>query len=184
MNKSVTFEEVISNFLAANEAKDENIISIIKNNDPNESLHTLLNKYRHLSQVKLFSLVKDKRRLQEFNQHSWVIKDVELKYVGTWPGVGDLPKEWCQLSVLDVASMIQENSNKFSDSKSIKKIHNIQENIDLVLKYFYPILVPGGEIRKDKNLLFMPFDADDGSHRLIAAALSGRKNVLAYVGNC
>jgi hypothetical protein len=109
-------------------------------------------------------------------------KKVELKYIGTWPGTGDLPVEWCQLSVVDAASIIQENKDKCKNLKSVKRIFSIQENIDTVLKYFYPILIPGGDIRKNSNCLFLPFDADDGSHRLIAAALSGRKSVLAYVG--
>ena len=54
--------------------------------------------------------------------------------------------------------------------------------IDDILDFFPPILVQGGEIRKTLDLLFLPFDVDDGSHRCIAAVLSRKKFINAYVG--
>jgi hypothetical protein len=74
MTKLVTVKEVVSHFLASNEAKDNTIVTIIKSANPDKRLKTLLNKYLNLSHTSLFSLVKNKGRLQMFNQHSWTIK--------------------------------------------------------------------------------------------------------------
>ncbi len=180
--KSITVKEVISSFLATNRAKSADIVSVIKSHNPDKELKALLDSYQRLSRASLFSLVSSRKRAQMFSQHSWTMENVKLKYIGTWPGTGDLPIEWCQLSVLDAAFMIRKNSSKSKNLKSVKRIHSIQENIDTILKYFPPILIPGGSIRKIENFLFLPFDADDGSHRLIAAALSNKKSIRAYVG--
>lgn len=175
VTKLVKVEEVVRHFLVSEMAKDHTI-----NHDG--EFEIALEKYKHVPQAELFSLVKDRERLQRFTEHSWTTEDVELRYIGAWPTVGDLPEAWCQLSVVDIANLIKENLDSCKDLESVQKILDIQKNIDRVLQYFYPILVSGGEIRNDTHLQFLPFDADDGSHRLIATALAGRKTVLAYVG--
>lgn len=177
MTKPVKVNEVIASFLVANRAKDHNLLKD-KNFELKISLLHLF--YSHLPLGILKSMVKDKQRLERFLGHKWFIRDVELKYVGCWPTTGDLPAEWCQLSVLDTANLVRRH--KDNNFESIRRINGIAGIIEIVSKRLCPILVPGGEIRKGGELLFLPLDADDGSHRLIALALTGRKKVLAYVG--
>ena len=179
MQQYVDTMQVIKSYLAANEAKeiygkkfsDFNKIKFFKKQ---------FNKINKLNLEELTKLVDDKHRLKRFMGHKWFVEEVRLKYAGGWPRIGDLDKDWCQGSVVDVAKQVV--INKDDQGESLKKIFEILPIIDDVLELFPPVFVQGGEIRHEHNLLCLPFDADDGSHRCIAAVLSGKRKIKAYVG--
>jgi len=175
MDEQINHFQIIRNYLAANEAKD-----IFIEGNKIKSFEDILSAFNNIEDKKLTDLVADKDRLKRFFGHSWFEKEVDLKYIGGWPQVGDLEKDWCQGSVIDIASQVSINRN--SGKRHIKKIYEMVPIIDEILASFPPILVQGGEIRRGNDLLFLPFDADDGSHRCIAAVLAGRDRIKAYVG--
>jgi hypothetical protein len=176
MDKRIDQYQVIRNYLAANEAKEE--VSSV--NNVAKYFEDILSTLNGIEDEKLAVLVTDKDRLKRLAGHSWFEKVVGLEYVGGWPQIGDLEEDWCQGSVVDVANQV--TINRDSGKRHIKILYEMVPIIDEVLTSFPPILVQGGEIRRDDNLLFLPFDADDGSHRCIAAVLAGKKRVKAYVG--
>lgn len=180
MNYPINILEVIRSFLAANEAKRVALLLKDKGLSPEEYFQKVLLSLKRTDEESLRKMVSDKRRLERFFSHRWFKKQVALKYIGGWPHIGDLSKEWCQGSVVDVAHQV--SSHKDFNCSSIKRIEGITTIIDEVLSFFPPILVQGGEIRKERNLLYLPFDADDGSHRCVAAVLAGKKTIKAYIG--
>lgn len=171
--------EVMRSFLAANIAK-----GVFRPQQHPDDLRRRLNEIIALSlrwnDATVEQMVEDRRRLERFLGHRWVKKEVLLKYIGGWPHVGDIPQEWCQGAVTDVAHVITDHPDFFS--KSQERIQAMVPIIDEVLRFFPPILVLGGELRRGSEFLFLPFDIDDGSHRCIAAALAGKESVAAFVG--
>lgn len=180
MTNIVSIKEVVANFLVANKFKGFDFQG--EGFKLEEKLRENLNDYRDLPEKELARQISDKVRRKNFFGQSWTLEEVPLKYIGSHPRIGDLPKSWCQSSIIDTAKFVQENENSKTRPESVKRILLIQPHIDVILKYLFPILLPGGEIRKSDKLLTLPFDSDDGNHRLIAAALSGKESTLAYVG--
>lgn len=180
MTRLITSKEVVANFLAANELKGFDFIneaSLLES-----KIKDTLNKYLVQQEESLMALVINGDRRKNLEDHLWSLEEVELKYIGGYPKIGDLPRDWSECSIIDIAKFIQENGNNLGISKSIRRIRSIQPHVDIISKYLYPILLPGGEIRKSDMLLPLPFDSDDGNHRLIAMALSGNKSALSYIG--
>ena len=128
----------------------------------------------------LSNSIKDKYRLERFLNHRWYLREVELKYIGGWPKIGDLPKKWCVGSVVDVARQIKQNADE--NLNSINTIKSMRRLINDILTFFPPILISGGEIRGKDNIMHLPLDSDDGSHRCIAATLEGKTTITTYIG--
>ena len=129
-------------------------------------------------------MVKDPLRAARYANCNWYLQEIELADMGGWLGhehaTGDLRREWCQGSVVDTAYEVSKH--KEMELRSIKKLKAMVPIIDIILDFFPPILIAGGEIRKANDIKHLPFDVDDGSHRCIAAALSGKNAIRAYVG--
>lgn len=177
---SVETIEVLISFLVSND-----VIGFVNEHKSfNNAMLQHYIKWRHafynkLPRTNLETRVHDKNRLNRIFEHRWFLQIVPLKYIGTWPGVGDLPTEWSAFSVLDIGKRIRSVDKTLH---SIQKIYSMIPYINEILHTLPPILVMGGEIRDINKSLLMPFDADDGSHRCIAAALNGVKEVKCYVG--
>jgi len=177
MTNIIETKKVVANFLTANKFKDFDFKT--NKSQLKEKLIESLNSFYVMPEKELLSLIKDKTRRKSFLEHSWTLEEITLKNVGGYPRIGDLPEPWCQNSILDVAQFVQENAGLIKCS-SIQRIEKIQKNIEITSKYLYPILLPGGEIRKSEKYLHMQYDSDDGNHRLIAIALSGNDKTMAY----
>jgi len=175
----ISVEEVITSFLITEKAK-----SIDMSKKTNSQFIEIFTKIKQeiesLPIENKYALMPTKDRLNFYLKHNWVLKEVPLKYIGPWGSTGDIPVEWCSLSVIDVASRIK--NNKEYTSKSIQEIINMTQDIDLILKQYPPILVQGGEIRAASDTQFLSLDSEDGSHRCIAAALKGLSTVRSFVG--
>ncbi len=171
--------EVIRCFVASNTAKKVGY-ALGTNTEFLVYFKNILNEYLDKDFAYLENFVSDKKRLKRFLEHRWFKKEVLLKYVGGWPKIGDLPKDWCEGSVVDVASRVINNQN--CEYKSVEEVKKLVPVINSVLICFPPILVQGGEIRAGKELLFTPYDEDDGSHRSIAAVVAGKEFIDAFVG--
>jgi len=176
MDKLIDHFQVTRSYLAANEAKER----IPSANNKFKMFEDVLSLFNNIEDRELAGLVADKDRLKRLIGHSWFEKEVELKYVGGWPQIGDLEKDWCQGSVVDVARQVVIHRD--SGKKQITQIYEMIPIIDEILALFPPILVQGGEIRHGGDLLFLPFDVDDGSNRCVAAVLAGKNKIKAYVG--
>lgn len=179
MTNLVGAKEVVISFLTANKFKDASLIEKLPLLE--ERLRDSIVGLSALSEKELLHRIKDRVRKKNIFHQSWTIEEVPLKYIGSYPRIGDLPQEWCQSSVVDTAKFVDE-SRQPTTFDSVRRILQIQPRIDVILKYLLPILLPGGEIRKGDKLLSLPYDSDDGNHRLVAAALTGKETVLAYVG--
>lgn len=177
----VKSEDVMRSFLASNESK--NISEIVSSKDKIKKINFIHDSWKDKDLDFLCDKIDYAPRLKRFLGFTWFKKNVDLKNIGGWyldGAVGDLPDEWCQGSVVDIANRISQN--KDFKSKSITKIYQMVPIIDSILENFPPILVNGGTIRKSDDLLFLPFDADDGSHRSIAAVLAGKEGITVFVG--
>ena len=140
---------IIKNFLAADLAKGVKY----KSNLPTRKFFSqICDKIEKKNQKKLAEMVKDKIRLERFIRHRWFLQEIPLKYIGGWPKIGDLPKEWCWGSVVDSANQVANNIETNFDS--IAQIKSMITIIDEILTFFPPILVPGGDIRDESRTLF------------------------------
>lgn len=181
ISKKVVTGEVIRSFLAADQAKGIDKTWRAGRAEQQRMYFKKAVKFlSRCSENDLEKLVRDKHRLKRFLGHRWFLRRVALKHVGGCPHIGDISRKWCQGSVVDVANQITLHSN--IEKESLKKISSMITIIDDILEFFPPVLVQGGEIRENLHFLSLPFDADDGSHRCVAAALSGKKFINAYVG--
>lgn len=179
MTNLISAKEVIIGFLTANMFKEASLTEKLPLLE--ERLKDSIAGLTALSEKELFHRIKDRVRRKNILQQSWTVEEVPLKYIGGYPQIGDLPPEWCQSSIVDTAKFVNQNRGSMMHN-SVRRVIQIQPHIDIILKYLFPILLPGGEIRKSDKLLSLPFDSDDGNHRLVAAALAGKETVLAYVG--
>ncbi|OGC49660.1 hypothetical protein A2W32_04975 [candidate division WWE3 bacterium RBG_16_37_10] len=91
--------------------------------------------------------MRDKNRLSRLLEHRWFLQTVPLKYIWTWPGVGDLPKDWCTLSVIDISKRLESITETLH---SVQKIYSMIPHINEILYLLPPILVMGSEIRNTK----------------------------------
>lgn len=180
MDDPCDHSHIIRTYLAADKVRQLARDTSIPAEEKMEVFRKVSSSFDDIEGEELGDLVLDKARLARLMNHTWFRREIELKYIGGWPGIGDLEKEWSQGSVVDIANQVHINRN--SGKRHIKRIYEIIPIIDEVLALFPPIIVQGGEIREKSNLLFLPFDADDGSHRCIAAVLSGKDRIDAYVG--
>ncbi len=178
MDNPVETAEVIKSFLAANSAKA--IESRKQKGDLAKYFEDQYASLRGISEKELLRRIKDKNRRKRIQRHRWFKRVVPLKYIGGWPRVGDLPRDWCWGSPIDIAERLKDNPG--GSFRSAERVFDMVPNIKIILEYFPPILVQGGEVRKNKDLLFLPFDLDDGCHRSIAAALAHIREIRAYVG--
>lgn len=182
MNEKVEIYEVIRSFLASDLGKEiENQTSLIGAETIFQKAEDIL---LHYPDRDLITMIKDPLRVARYAGCMWHLREVKLIETGAWFGhkhaTGDLPKEWCQGSIVDTACEVAKH--KEMELKSIKKLKSMISIIDIILNYFPPILVSGGTVRKASNARRLVFDVDDGSHRCIAAALSGKTTINAYIG--
>jgi len=91
---------------------------------------------------KTVAKIGDRHRLERFLKHRWFMQNIQLKYVGAWPGAGDLPREWTQNSVVYTASQI-ESDKMLTKSKSVKWINLLRINIMKIIEKIPPVLVSG-----------------------------------------
>lgn len=176
----VNVNEVIANFLTANIFKGFDFSA--DGSELEEKIRDSLKGFYSLSEKELARRIRDKIRQKNFLGQSWTVEEVPLKYIGGYPRIGDLPQEWCQSSIVDTAKFIRENPDCVNQYESAHRIYQIRPHLKIISKYLLPVLLPGGEIRKSDKLLSLPYDSDDGNHRLVAAVLAGKETVLAYVG--
>ncbi len=182
MTERVDLNKVIKSFLAADLAKE------VENQANLTNAKIIFQKttdfFLYYENEEILKMVKDPLRLTRYTNCSWSLQEIKLTDMGVWlsqnHATGDLQREWCKGSVVDTALEVEKH--KEVELRSIKKIRSMIPLIDIILEYFPPILVSGGEIRKASDTKQLPFDVDDGSHRCIAAALSGKTEIKCYVG--
>jgi hypothetical protein len=163
------------------------------------ALDKIRNEVQAMNEGKLDRLIKDPRRLRDYDRLLWTFEECSIDHVGVWygynplgfpEGAGGLPAEWCTGSVRETAQKIRENPKEVAqlkanarDKRASQNLFGILERVDLILNNpsFAPIVLPGGSLR--------PFpcrklqgDIDDGCLRAIAFALKGHERFSAYVG--
>lgn len=124
---------------------------------------------------------KDKLRAVYLDQLDWDIETVPLDHIGVYPRFSGYPDEWCKGSVVDTAKRIKEDKSH-PDKKA--KLLQISDKYQTIMKFLPPILVPGGILRSEQpGYELTKYTADDGNHRLVAAALAGEKEAVCFVGS-
>jgi hypothetical protein len=123
---------------------------------------------------------KDSERLKRLKSLDWSLEVVALEDIGVYPHFGGFPRSWSYGNVVDTASAFSEGTD------SPDKKHEVLTMVPrwmTVLKFLPPVLVPGEMLRaKDPKYEKTKWAIDDGNHRVLAAALGGAKEIVAFVG--
>ncbi|OHA06524.1 MAG: hypothetical protein A2934_05290 [Candidatus Sungbacteria bacterium RIFCSPLOWO2_01_FULL_47_10] len=130
-----------------------------------------------------------KKRLMAYNDCDWHIGTINVNEVGVWKGAGGLPVYWTADSLKKTAvkvawALSRPEKHRIRALKAIPRI--LKTSLDLLEQdpYSLPIVLPGGiGTAGRKGLKKMKGDIDDGCIRAIALAISGKKNLKAYIGS-
>ena len=153
------------------------------------TLHKSKQALRTLSKIKLDKIVGAwKKRLHAYDGVDWYLGNVLTKEVGVWKGAGGLPTAWTRGSLSFTATKVRialRNGGRGMRKRSKRAIPSIIELQDIIKsdKYLLPIIFQSGAgTNGRRGLLKMKGDIDDGCMRSIAFAVTGDKNIKAYIG--
>lgn len=130
------------------------------------------------------------RRLRMYNNYNWKLCKFNIDEVGVWRRAGGLPLDFTNKNLSDTASRVKidmlDGSHKLKKRSKIAIKSILDTNIDILQteKYLLPIAFLGGTgTRGRKRLKFKTkLDLDDGCMRSIALAVSGKEEIVGYVG--
>ncbi len=131
-----------------------------------------------------------KKRFEAYNMSDWYICEVSIDEVGVWTRAGGLPLRWTNDNLGETAKNVKmalETKSKLLNKRARYTIPNMLEtNVGDLQKeiYLFPIMFKHntgtrGRYRLKKHV---GFDIDDGCMRSITLAVSGVKNIKAYIG--
>jgi len=133
-------------------------------------------------------------RYDNYLNSEWELKEIKLEDCGAWPNMSGLPSKFTKGNIIETAVEVKsllKDKNKLSWSTA--KVLYIEELVpfaETITKYLPLVVMEGSVIRNNKlnkretNRAHSKtlYDIDDGNHRAVAIALSGKKKVLALVG--
>ncbi len=123
---------------------------------------------------------KDPERFDRLKSLDWSLEVVLLKDVGVYPHFGGFPREWSYGNVVDTASALTIGT-EFPEKRH--EVLSMVSKWMTIIKFLPPILVPGKMIRaRDSRYKKTKWGIDDGNHRVVAAAIAGARDVVAFVG--
>ncbi|MFZ1019438.1 MAG: hypothetical protein WAN61_00395 [Minisyncoccia bacterium] len=176
---------VISDFLSQKYLKQE----IKSKNQYLKELTKAKKVILELPELMLDMIIKGeyKKRFKIYDKTDWYLGTVKTNEVGVWKRAGEMPLRWTRNSLEETANFIKQAFQK--KPKKITKrwqmaIPGILKNSPSIIqkeKYLFPIILPGGMMGR-KGLKKMKGDIDDGCMRSIALAMSGKKEIKAYIG--
>jgi len=128
-----------------------------------------------------------KKRFKTYKKMQWHVGVVKTSEVGVWKRSGGLPLSWTRGSLEEtacfVARALQKNSKRLTKRSGTAIPGILKNSLPLIKKekYLFPIILPGGTMGRN-GLKKMKGDIDDGCMRSIALAISGKKEIKAYIG--
>ena len=155
-------------------AKEAYLIAERLKDGPFDSHEALLSALEHrrqnvssLSDAEIDNYIggQNPRRLGFFDRAEWQLGTVNLSECIVWPKMGERP--WASGSVTEVAEMFQSKEPKEN------RIWRMQTFSDFFSSHLPIVVFGGGPLR---------FAIDDGSHRAVAMALTGRPSASAWIG--
>lgn len=189
--------DVIRNFYMAEVLlKKINTSELVSNSILEKHLKEIKSKANKMSARDLleYNFKNWSQRYDNYMNSHWELKEISLEDCGVWPKMGDLPDKFTHGSVIDTSNAVKdllENRSKIKYKTSrVLYIEEMMETAKLILMYIPLIVLEDGVIRNNKlrktsdKKLYKKckYDIDDGNHRAVALALTGEKNVLAFVG--
>jgi hypothetical protein len=125
-------------------------------------------------------------RITDYNTLVWAYGTVSIDRAGVWFLAGNLPEELCVGSIRDTANLLRSRGiESLPDGCKAKlvvpQMVRVAERI-AAERLLAVIAVLGGRHRPSPPCARMAWDLDDGSHRAIALALSGKTELNAYLG--
>ncbi|MBI3888193.1 hypothetical protein HY311_00150 [Candidatus Nomurabacteria bacterium] len=128
-----------------------------------------------------------KKRFKAYKNMQWCVGIVKTNEVGVWKKAGGLPIAWTRGSLEEtaclVAQALKKNSKKLTKRSGIAIPGILKNSISLIQKekYLFPIILWDGTIGR-KGLKKMKGNIDDGCMRSVSLAVSGKKEIKAYIG--
>ncbi len=178
--KKVKFKKVLQTFITANELKKK----YAKINNINEYKKIYLEiekKVKKYSEQKLLSRVSDKNRAERYKSCDWYFGRIRIDSTGVWPRMGNIPNNLLIKDSKWSANQIYKNSAKIIKYK-LNHLFRIMPLASHLNQRMPIIVIKDGAIRSEKKYLKQKYDIDDGCHRTICLALTGRIFVNAYIG--
>jgi hypothetical protein len=178
----------ISDYIAHHGLKKDEALPPLSKVDFKKRLTKAINKANKLSEKDFDSFIgKDfKRRIKAYNLMNWYLGTAEINEIGVWTKAGSLPKRWTRGSLTETAKYVKTALLKKRSpvpDRARNAIPGVIKLADLIKneKYLLPIILPGGTLDKEP-LKKMLGNIDDGCMRSIALAISGERQLQAYIG--
>ena len=129
------------------------------------------------------------KRRDVYNRMEWYAGTVKTSEVGVWKKAGGLPLAWTRGSLQEtgeyVRNALRKNPIQLTE-RSRRAIPGILKHSLKIIqteKYLLPIILPSGTIKICRSgLRKMKGEIDDGCMRSVALAVSGKKQIKAYIG--
>lgn len=212
--RKVPSREVKMHFLLADACKEiferKGILRNPTREEFEQAYQKISDQYSRFSEEELDKQMgeRDHARLERYNSLEWYRGRVNLKDLGSWPGMDGLDVKLTTGNLPETVERVKKvwaGQSDLSVPKHFKeKIESIFNYRDIILSKFPIILYPGGlergshnrwveedgvregeipEIEKDAWLCkILPYDIDAGNSRAFAYSFSGLDEVEAYIG--
>jgi tetratricopeptide (TPR) repeat protein len=129
---------------------------------------------------------RDPARAHRYRTLTWRRRQLPLRDLRVWPGMGGLPDSWCDGSVVDTANHLRREGVPESAAR-LKDLLPLLSNIDRDelsdwLSYLPLLVVPDVVMHDRPPHPTAPWRLDDGCHRAIMLCLLGIESVAVLVG--
>ena len=179
--KKVKLKKVLQTFVMADELKKK-YIKINNINEYKKIYFEIEKKVRKYSEQKLLNCVSNKNRVKRYKSCDWYLGRIRIDSTGLWPRM-----------MGNTTDNLLIRDSKWSANQIYKKSANIQKcELDHLFRimpfasylnqHIPVIVIKDGKIRSEKKYLKQKYDIDDGCHRAVCLALTGRTFINACVG--
>jgi hypothetical protein len=129
---------------------------------------------------------RDPARARRYRTLTWRRRQLPLRDVRVWPGMGGLPDSWCEGSVVDTANRLRREGVPESAAR-LKDLLPLLSSIDRDelmnwLLHLPLLVVPDALLRDRPSHPTALWALDDGGHRAIMLSLLDIESVAVLVG--
>lgn len=178
--KKVKLKKVLQTFVVANELKKK--YAKINNINEYKKIYAEIEKsIKKYSEQKLLSRISDKHRVKRYKSCDWCFGRIRIDSTEVWPRMGNIPDNLLVKDSKWSANQIYKNSAKIIKYK-LNHLFRIMPLVFYLNKCMPIIVIKDGIMRSEKKYLKQKYDIDDGCHRAICLALTGKTFINAYIG--
>ncbi|MCK5459847.1 hypothetical protein KAI52_01925 [Candidatus Parcubacteria bacterium] len=178
--KKVKLKKILQTFVVANELKKK-YAKINNINEYKKIYFESEKKIKKYSEQKLLSNISDKYRVKRYKSCDWYFGRIKIDNTGVWPRMGNITDNLLIKNSKWSANQIYKNSTKIVKYK-LNHLFRIMPFVSHLNRYMPIIVIKDGVIRSEKKYLKQKYDIDDGCHRTICLALTGKIFINAYIG--